>query len=345
MLHIAIVGGSGYTGVELLRICKLHPQVEVVAVTSRKYAGQSAGKVFPSLHGYSNLFFTPPDEGLLDRPIDFIFTAVPHGVAMSAVPKFLDAGIRVIDLSADFRLRDCKTYEAWYQAHTASDLLNKAVYGLPEIYGRYISSAQLVANPGCYPTSALLPLIPLLRSKIVSSQGIIVDSKSGASGAGRNPSPATIYCEVNEAFKAYKIAEHRHLPEIEQELSVAADRPVAITFIPHLVPMSRGILSTIYTQPVNEISTSEVLDILKGFYERSPFVRIVPEGTFPNVSYVRGSNFCDIGAKLDRHTGRLVLISAIDNLIKGASGQAVQNLNIMAGLNESLGLGTVPLYP
>ena len=345
MLRIAIIGGSGYTGVELLRIFKLHPQVEVVAVSSRKYAGHSAGEVFPSLHGYSDLIFTPPDEGLLDRSIDFIFTAVPHGVAMSVVPKFLDAGLRVIDLSADFRLRDCKTYEAWYQVHAVPELIDNAVYGLPEIYGRYIPSAQLVANPGCYPTSALLPLIPLLRSGIISSQGIIVDSKSGASGAGRNPSPATIYCEVNEAFKAYKIAEHRHLPEIEQELSVAADRPVAITFIPHLVPMSRGILSTIYTQPVDEISTSEVLGILKEFYETSPFVRILPEDTFPNVSYVRGSNFCDIGAKSDRHTGRLVLISAIDNLIKGASGQAVQNLNIMAGLDESLGLNTVPLYP
>ncbi|NIA08752.1 MAG: N-acetyl-gamma-glutamyl-phosphate reductase [Nitrospiraceae bacterium] len=345
MLHIAIVGGSGYTGLELLRIFRLHPQVEVVAVSSRKYAGQSVGEAFPSLHGYSDLVFTPSDEDFVDRSIDFLFTAVPHGVAMSVVPKFLDAGLRVIDLSADFRLRDLKTYEAWYQAHTAPGLINKAVYGLPEVYAKDISSAQLVANPGCYPTSALLPLIPLLRSGVIRPQGIIVDSKSGASGAGRSPSPATIYCEVNEAFKAYKIAGHRHRPEIEQELSVAAGSPVAITFVPHLVPMSRGILSTIYALPIEDISISEVLAILRKFYQKSPFVHILPEGTFPNVSHVRGSNFCDIGAEMDRHTGRLVLISAIDNLIKGASGQAVQNLNLMSGLDESLGLDTVPLYP
>ncbi len=345
MLRVAIIGASGYTGVELLRIFRLHPQVEVVAVSSRRYAGHSVGEVFPSLHGYNDLIFMPSDKDFLDRPIDFLFTAVPHGVAMSVVPRFLDAGLRVIDLSADFRLRDCKTYEAWYQPHTAPELIDNAVYGLPEVYARDIASAQLVANPGCYPTSVLLPLIPLLRSGTVRPQGIIVDSKSGASGAGRSPSPATIYCEVNEAFKAYKIAGHRHLPEIEQELSVAADRPVAITFVPHLVPMSRGILSTIYAQPVDETSVSEVLGILEEFYRGSPFVHILPQGVCPNVSQVRGSNFCDIGAEIDRHTGRLVLISAIDNLVKGASGQAVQNFNLMSGLDESLGLDTLPLYP
>jgi N-acetyl-gamma-glutamyl-phosphate reductase len=345
MLPIAIVGGSGYTGIELLRILKLHPQANVVAVTSRKYAGHPVEEVFPSLHGYDGLLFTEPDVNDLSKSAEWIFTAVPHKAAMSVVPGFLDAGSRVIDLSADFRLRDRRTYETWYQAHTAPEQLDKAVYGLPEIYRKDIAHAQLVANPGCYPTSAILPLVPLLHSGIVSSQGIIADSKSGASGAGRSPSLGTLYCEVNEALKAYKVAGHRHMPEIEQELSVAAGKPVAVTFTPHLVPMTRGILTTIYARLAREVSTGRVLAAIKDFYRDSPFVRVFPEGAFPDVSYVRGSNFCDIGAKVDRHTNTLILVSAIDNLVKGASGQAVQNLNIMAGLEESIGLDTIPLCP
>jgi N-acetyl-gamma-glutamyl-phosphate reductase len=345
MLRIAIVGGSGYTGIELLRILKLHPRTDVVAVTSRKYAGHPVEEVFPSLHGYNDLLFTEPDVNYLSSSAEWIFTAVPHKAAMSVVPQFLGAGLRVIDLSADFRLRDRRTYEIWYQAHTAPELLDKAVYGLPEIYRKDIAHAQLVANPGCYPTSAILSLVPLLHSGIISSQGIIADSKSGASGAGRSLSLGTIYCEVNEGLKAYKVAGHRHMPEIEQELSVAAGKPVVITFIPHLVPMTRGILTTIYARLTQPVSTGKVLVTIKDFYKDSPFVRVLPEDTFPNISYVRGSNFCDIGAKVDRHTNTLVLISAIDNLVKGASGQAVQNLNIMAGLDESLGLDTIPLCP
>ena len=345
MLRIAIVGGSGYTGIELLRILKLHPQANVVAVTSRKYAGHPVEEVFPSLHGYNDLLFTEPDVTHLSKSAEWIFTAVPHKAAMSVVPQFFDAGCRIIDLSADFRLRDRRTYETWYQAHTAPEQLDKAVYGLPEIYRKDIASAQLVANPGCYPTSVILPLVPLLHAGIISSQGIIADSKSGASGAGRSLSLGTLFCEVNEALKAYKVAEHRHMPEIEQELSVAAGKPVAMTFIPHLVPMTRGILTTTYAQLTEEISTGKVLVAITEFYKDSPFVRVLPEDTFPDLSYVRGSNFCDIGAKVDGRTNTLILISAIDNLVKGASGQAVQNLNIMAGLDESLGLGTIPLFP
>ena len=345
MLRIAIVGGSGYTGIELLRILKLHPEADVVAVTSRKYVGHSVEEVFPSLHGYNNLLFTEPDVSYLSESAEWIFTAVPHKAAMSIVPQFLDAGLSVIDLSADFRLRDRRTYETWYQAHIAPEQLDKAVYGLPEIYKKDIAHAQLVANPGCYPTGAILPLVPLLHSGIISSQGIIADSKSGASGAGRSLSLGTIYCEVNEAFKAYKVAGHRHLPEIEQELSIAACKPVVITFTPHLVPMTRGILTTIYAQLTAKVSIGKVLIAIKEFYNDSPFVRVLPEDTFPNISYVRGSNFCDIGAKVDGRTNTLILMSAIDNLVKGASGQAVQNLNIMAGLDESVGLDTTPLCP
>lgn len=346
MLRIAIIGGSGYTGVELLRLLKGHPEAEVVAVTSRKLAGKGVGDVFPSLyHFYKDLTFTEPDIQSLANKADMVFTAVPHQAAMSALPGLLDAGLKAIDLSADFRLRDQKIYETWYGAHSAPQLLSEAVYGLTEIYREEIRAARLVANPGCYPTSALLPLIPLLRSGFIDVHDIIIDSKSGASGAGRNPSTGTMYCEVNEAFKAYKIGAHRHTPEIEQELSRAAGKALVINFTPHLVPISRGILTTIYAKPSRASSTLEFLGILQEFYQDSPFVRILPEGVFPNVSSVRGSNFCDIGLKLEGRTNRLIIVSAIDNLVKGASGQAIQNMNAMRGLPETTGLDFAPLYP
>jgi N-acetyl-gamma-glutamyl-phosphate reductase len=345
MLRIAVLGGSGYTGLELLRILSHHPEARVVAVTSRQHQGVSVGEVFPSLHAFPGLVFTTPDVDALCKSADWVFTAVPHQAAMSVVPRFLEAGLRVIDLSADFRLRDSKTYESWYQTHSAPELLAQAVYGLSEIYREEIASAKLVANPGCYPTSALLPLIPLLRSGMVRADGIIVDSKSGVSGAGRNPSIVTLYAEANEALRAYKIGDHRHTPEIEQELSAAAGQAVVVNFTPHLIPMTRGILTTIYAHMADMVPTGKVLDALREFYVGSPFVRILGEGKFPDVSFVRGSNFCDIGARVDRRTNRVVLVSAIDNLVKGASGQAVQNLNIMAGLDQSVGLEITPLYP
>ncbi len=345
MIRVAIIGGSGYTGVELLRIFKNHPKIEVVAVTSRQYEGKPVSEVFPSLHGYDDLLFSVPDVDSISQDADIVFTAVPHQAAMQVVPDFLEKGCKVIDLSADFRLRDKDTYEAWYQPHSCPDLLNTAVYGLCEIYRKEIVSADLVANPGCYPTSTILPLYPLLKNGFVSGSNIIVDSKSGTSGAGRSPSSATLYCEVNEGFKAYKVGEHRHTPEIEQELSCAAGKDVVINFTPHLVPMSRGILTTTYAMLEKEVSTGDILNFLGEFYKESPFVRILPEGSFPNVSHVRGSNYCDIGARVDKRTNRLILVSAIDNLVKGASGQAVQNMNLMTGLEEDTGLLTVPLYP
>ena len=346
MLRIAIVGGSGYTGVELLRLLRGHPMVEVTAVTSRRLAGEGVGDVFPSLRGlYEGLVFTEPDIQSLAGHADLVFMAVPHQAAMMVIPGLLRAGLKVIDLSADFRLRDKKIYEQWYGPHSAPELLAEAVYGLTEIYREWISPARLVANPGCYPTSSLLPLIPLLICGLVDPNDMIIDSKSGVSGAGRNPSTATIYCEVNEAFKAYKIGEHRHVPEMEQEISRAAGRDVVINFIPHLVPMSRGMLTTIYTRPSKAAATPDFLGILQKFYQDSPFVRILPEGVFPNVSSVRGGNFCDIGLKLEGRTNRLIIVSAIDNLVKGASGQAVQNMNVMCGFPEAMGLDFAPLYP
>lgn len=346
MLRIAIIGGSGYTGVELLRLLKGHPEVNVVAVTSRKLAGKPVSEVFPSLYGlYGGLKFTEPDTRRLAKDTDIVFTAVPHKAAMAIAPELLEAGLKVIDLSADFRLHDQKIYEAWYEPHSAPGLLSQAVYGLSEIYRAEIEAARLVANPGCYPTSALLPLVPLLRAGLVSPDDIVIDSKSGASGAGRNPSTGTLFCEINEAFKAYKIAEHRHTPEIEQELSIAAGRDIVVNFTPHLVPMSRGILTTIYTKPAKSASTAELLETLRVFYQGRPFVRILPQGVFPDVSSVRGSNFCDIGMVLSSRTNRLIMVSAIDNLVKGASGQAIQNMNIMCGLPETTGLANAPLFP
>jgi len=344
-MRIAIIGASGYTGLELLRLLGRHPEAEVVAVTSRQHAGRSVEEVFPSLRGHGHLYFSEPDVPVICGHAEWVFTAVPHRAAMSVVPALLEAGLGVVDLSADFRLQNRAVYELWYQPHSAPDLLKDAVYGLPEIYGRRIAEARLVANPGCYPTSALLPLIPLLRGGKIRPEGIVVDSKSGASGAGRLPSVGTLFCEVNEGFRAYKVGKHRHTPEIEQELSLAAERPVIVNFTPHLVPLSRGILTTIYAEAVVGATTAGILDTLGAFYRECPFVRVLPEGMFPDVAWVRGSNFCDIAAWVDGRTGRVILVSAIDNLVKGASGQAVQNLNIMAGLDQGRGLDILPLNP
>lgn len=347
MLKVAIIGGSGYTGLELLRVLRRHGQVQVVAVTSRKEAGLSVESLFPSLTGlFSGLNFEEPDITSIAKRSELVFTAVPHEAAMAVVPDLLQAGLKVIDLSADFRIHDQAVYEAWYSAHKAPQYLAAAVYGLPELYARQISNARLTANPGCYPTSAILPLAPLLKQRMIQHHGIIVDSKSGTSGAGRSPSMTTLFCEVNEGFCAYKVGQHRHTPEIEQELSIAAGAQVTINFTPHLLPVSRGILTTIYADLTDQnTSTEDILAALRGFYADKPFVRILPKGTFPNVLRVRGSNYCDIGCKVDIRTRRLILISAIDNLVKGASGQAIQNMNLMCGFPETEGLLQAPLYP
>lgn len=345
-VRVAIIGASGYTGVELLRILEGHPKVRVTAVTSRQNEGKAVGELFPSLHAYPDLRFSSPDMEKICGQADIVFTAVPHQTAMNVVPELLDSGLKVIDLSADFRIADRKVYEEWYQAHSAPELLEHAVYALPELYLEKIAATRLAANPGCYPTSALLPLVPLLAAGALHPEDIIIDSKSGTSGAGRGASVATLYCEVNEGFKAYKIGDHRHTPEIEQELSRAAGTRLRISFTPHLVPMNRGILSTIYCRPSHANAIAGTIhEILSDFYAQAPFVRILPMGIFPNVSSVRASNYCDIGVRLDNRTGRLILVSAIDNLVKGASGQAIQNMNIMCGFDQTLGLKAGAIYP
>lgn len=347
MIKAAILGGSGYTGFELLRILGNHPAAQVKTITSRQYKGCKVKEVFPGLSSISNLTFEDPANFRAFSKADIVFSALPHHASMEIAPDILKNGKRVIDLSADFRFKDAKVYEAWYEKHIVKGLLKKAIYGLPELYREKIKHADLVANPGCYPTGAILGLAPAIEAGIIDTNTIIIDSKSGVSGAGRTTSLDTSFAEVNEGFKAYKVGEHRHMPEIEQELSLIAGRDIKVTFVPHLLPVNRGILSTIYaklkTQNLKVKSQKEwVFDTYKKYYKGEFFVRIMPEGTFPNISQVKGSNFCDIGLKLDERTGRLIIITAIDNLVKGASGQAVQNMNIMFGFPETLGLLTLP---
>lgn len=345
MKKVAVIGASGYTGVELLRLLAGHPSTEVVAVTSRQYQGQPISQVFPSLRGIFDLVCEPVDIASIAARADLVFTALPHKSAMEVIPDFLAAGCQVIDLSADYRLRDQQVYEAWYQPHTSPELLEEAVYGLPELYRIEISGARLVANPGCYPTSVALGLTPLLEEKLISHQSLIIDSKSGVTGAGRGLKEGSLFCEVNEGFKAYGVASHRHTPEIEQTLSQVAGEKVQVNFTPHLLPVDRGILSTCYASLLQEQSTADLLTLYRGHYANEPFVRILPEGELPNIAHVRGTNYCDIGLVSDPRTGRVVVVSVIDNLCKGAAGQALQNFNLMAGLDESDGLGGAPLFP
>jgi N-acetyl-gamma-glutamyl-phosphate reductase len=342
---VAVIGASGYAGLELVRLLARHPGCELVALTSREWAGRPFSQVFPALAGICDLPFEAPDPQAIGARAEFVFTSVPHQTAMEVVPALLQADCRVVDLSADFRFRDAATYEKWYQPHAAGALLAEAVYGLPELHGFAIGRARLVGNPGCYPTGVILGLAPLVAAKLVHLDSLIADCKSGTSGAGRQTSLATQYCEVNEGFRAYKVAEHRHNPEMEQELSLLAGEPVAVTFTPHLVPMNRGILSTLYGSLVRPMGEVELLNVFQNFYQDQPFIRLHPQGSLPNTIQVRGSNYCDLGIKVDGARGRVIVVSAIDNLARGAASQAVHNFNLMAGFPETTGLDTVPLFP
>jgi len=342
---VGIIGATGYTGVELLRLLIHHPEVEVTALTSQKYAGVPIGQVFPSLLKHLEIICEELSVEQISKKTDFVFTALPHKTAMETVPLFYRSGKRVVDLSADFRLKDSAVYERWYQKHTASDLLGESVYGLPELHRDKIRNAKIVGNPGCYPTGALIGLIPLIKKGLISLEGIVVDSKSGVSGAGRDVVLESLFCEVNEGVKAYKIFAHRHTPEIEQEASLLAQKKIAVTFVPHLIPMDRGILTTLYVHLTKKMKTEELLNAFREVYGEEPFVQIYPKGKLPNTKDVRGSNFCDIGMTVNEAGDRAVIVTAIDNLVKGASGEAVQNMNIMLGYPETMGLDVVPLFP
>ncbi len=346
MLRVGIVGGSGYTGSELMRLLIMHPeQVELACITSRSYAGQRVDRVYPNLRGLIDLVFEDPDISKVADEVDLVFLGLPHKAAMTFVPGFLQRGVEVIDFSADYRLKNVDVYEKWYQEHTSPHLLKEAVYGLPELHRAEIREAKLVANPGCYPTTAILGLTPILKSGIAELEGIIIDSKSGISGAGRTPSETTHFPNRYENFTAYKVGEHRHAPEIEQELSGATGKGVSVCFVPHLVPMVRGILTTAYVRLNKSISTGELLGIYSRHYEGEPFVRVLDEGEIPQTQAVRGSNFCDVGVKVVEDRNLAVIMSAIDNLTKGASGAALQNMNILAGFDETAGLLSPGLMP
>jgi len=343
--RVGVIGATGYTGVELLRLLLLHPEVEVTALTSQKYAGVPIDQAFPSLMKHLQLKCEELSVDQISKKTDFIFTAVPHKTAMETVPLFYQKGKRVVDLSADFRFKDAGIYERWYQKHTSADLLQESVYGLPELHREKIRNAKIVGNPGCYPTGALIGLIPLIKSGMISYENIVIDSKSAVSGAGRDVVLGSLFCEVNEGVKAYNIFKHRHLPEIEQELSQLARSKITVTFVPHLIPMDRGILTTIYVNFTKKVNTEDALKIFNEYYEKEPFIRIYPKGKIPNTKDVRGSNYCDIGVIVNESDSRAVIITAIDNLVKGASGEAVQNMNIMLGYPETMGLDVVPLFP
>jgi N-acetyl-gamma-glutamyl-phosphate reductase len=349
MTRAAVVGASGYTGLELLRLLSGHPDVEVTAVTSRSLAGQKIADVFPALAGplnrVSGLHFEDPDPEELIKRADFFFTAVPHKAAMSIAPRLLAGGGRLVDLSADFRFNDPDVYAAWYEPHAEPALLAKTVYGLPELHRDRIAAAFLVGNPGCYPTSVILAMAPLLSAGIVDADQLIVDSKSGVSGAGRGASLTTSFCEINDGIMAYKVVGHRHTPEIEQELSRLAGRPVMVGFTPHLVPFSRGILTTAYAPLTADQTGDDLTDLARAFYQKAPFVRVRDQGALPHTLDVRGTNYCDLSYFVDQRTRRVKVVSVIDNLTRGASGQAVCNMNLMLGLPEETGLTACGLRP
>ncbi len=342
MIKVGIVGGTGYTGVELLRLLALHPQVELKVITSRADAGTPVSQMFPSLRGYVNLAFTHPDEAHLEQ-CDAVFFATPNGIAMQQTRALLDAGVRVIDLAADFRIKDVAEWEKWYgMSHACPDLVAEAVYGLPEVNRAKIKQARLVANPGCYPTAVQLGFIPLLEAGLVDGSHLIADSKSGVSGAGRKAEIPTLFPEAADNFKAYGVAGHRHLPEIRQGLANVAGKPVGLTFVPHLTPMIRGIHATLYAQIKAEV---DLQALFEQRYANEIFVDVLPAGSHPETRSVRGSNICRIAVHRPQGGDTVVVLSVIDNLVKGAAGQAVQNLNIMFGLPEATALGVLPLLP
>jgi len=346
MINVGICGGSGYTGAELLRILALHPHVKVTASTSERSLGKSPAELFPHLAGYEHLVYEPLVPDALLEKADLFFMALPHSASQAAVALFFKKGKKVIDLSADYRLKDPAIYEEWYKTpHLYKAVLKNAVYGLPELHRAKIKNAGLIANPGCYPTGAILGLYPALKSGLVETEGIVIDSKSGASGAGRQADVKYSFCEMNEGFMAYGIAAHRHTPEIEQELSGITKKPVRVNFTPHLLPVDRGILTTAYAKLAKKASTEEVLSIYKKIYRGEPFVRVLDAEKFPNIKAVKGTNRCDIGLKVNARTNTLIIVSAIDNLVKGASGLAVQNMNIMMGFPEDAGLKQIALFP
>ncbi len=342
-IRVSVMGASGYTGGELVRLLAGHPEVQLVHLTAAQHEGKPVGAVFPNLRGVVPHTLEPAEAGRIARDSDVVFVALPHGMALKVVPEFLSAGARVVDLGADFRLKDPATYARWYrQEHTAPEILREAVYGLTELYRPRVRTARLVANPGCYPTAAVLAVAPLVQAGLVVGP-VVVDAKSGVSGAGRSPSPGTHFGEVNENVKPYHVGVHRHQPEMEQALAEVGPT-VQVLFAPHLVPMTRGILATCYVPLARGFSSEEALALYREAYAHEPFVRVLEE-EWPQTKATYGSNFCDLAVRVDPERGVAVVAAALDNLGKGAAGQAVQNFNAMFGLRETEGLWAPALFP
>ena len=338
-VNIAIIGSTGYTGYELVKILAHHPNVNIKYLSSRSNAGEKYVNIYPQLKNIlPDITCIEADIDKISNEVDVVFLALPHGVSSSKIDKDILEKTKVIDLSADFRLKNLNIYEKWYCKHNSPALLKEAVYGLAEIYRNDIKTAKLVANAGCYTTCSILTLYPLVKNNLIDTNTIIIDAKSGVSGAGRSVSFVSMFCEVNENTKAYKISSHRHTPEIEQELSVVGNKGIKVQFTPHLVPMNKGILATCYAKLKNGITEKDIKNAYKEQYENEFFVRLLDEGIFPETKYVKDTNFIDINTKIDERTGNIIAVGAIDNLIKGASGQAVQNMNIMFGFDEKSGL-------
>lgn len=340
-LRVAVLGGSGYTGAELLRLLLTHSNVTVTAVTSERSAGTAVSDAFLHVR-HTDLIFEPLNLKALVKKADLFFLCLPHGKSQDAVAYLHGEGKKVIDLSADYRLKSASLYKAWYKTpHRYASLLKRAVYGMPELSREKIRKASVVANPGCYPVSSILGLAPLVKAGLADTASIIIDSKSGTSGAGRSPAQPFMFCEVNESVKAYAVASHRHIPEIEQELSALCGKKVSIVFTPHLIPMDRGMLSTIYVRIRKAVSPASIRKQYREFYRNEPCVRVLDTGVYPYTKAVKGTNYCDIALFSDTRSGKgqtLVIVSAIDNLLKGASGTAIQNMNIMCGFDETAGL-------
>ncbi|MDO8350878.1 MAG: N-acetyl-gamma-glutamyl-phosphate reductase [Gallionella sp.] len=342
MIKVGIVGGTGYTGVELLRLLALHPQVSLRVITSRADAGTAVSQMFPSLRGFVDLLFVHPDEAHLEQ-CDLVFFATPNGIAMQQARVLLDAGVRVIDLAAEFRLQDITSWEKWYgMTHACPDLVAEAVYGLPEINREQIKSARLIANPGCYPTAVQLGFLPLLEAGVIEVGSLIADAKSGVSGAGRKAEIPALFAEAGDNFKAYGVAGHRHLPEIRQGLAFVTGGDVGLTFVPHLTPLIRGIHATLYGKLTRDV---DLQALFEQRYSNEPFVDVLPAGSHPETRSVRGSNRCRLAVHRPQGGDTVVVLSVIDNLVKGAAGQAVQNMNIMFDLPENTALNIVPLLP
>ena len=342
-MKVSIIGATGYTGAELIRLLTQHPKVDIEIITSNSFVGEKISDIYPNLTGIIDKKCEELNVEQIAEETEVAFTALPHGVSMDIVPQLINKDLKVIDLSGDYRYQDLDTYQQWYKEHSSGELLEVGTYGLAEYNSLKIKDSSLIANPGCYPTASLLALLPLVQSSLIEKESIIIDAKSGTTGAGRKLSRGTHFSETEGNFKAYKVGNHRHRSEIEEKLSLAQEDDVEVTFTPHLLPVKRGILATIYADLSCNKTKEELIHYYNEFYDGTNFVRVLDD-KLPQLKYVAGSNYCDIGVKVNQDRQQVVIISAIDNLVKGSAGQAIQNLNLMAGWDETTGLEQIGLY-